>query len=432
MLGSEHPPIMLSYADTRAIFELFYPLAQIGLQAALSKLQEEGVDIDLSLLPSAASIGKHLRPAVTVVRRTDAGLEAVSRQTLPGGNFGSSAPVALAFLLPAVQSAREAARRSQSSNNLKQIALAVHNYHDTYKHLPPAFTADDDGRPLLSWRVHILPFVEGQRLYEQFHLDEPWDSEHNKKLIAQMPPVYLSPNGTGEPGKTNYLGVAGEHGIFPGKDPVAFRNILDGTANTVMIVEANNQSTVIWTKPEDFVPDPDDPLKRLRGLRPGGFNAGFVDGSVRFIPEAIAPETLNALFTRDGGERIDRSDLDSASRRRARTAQLARPGVSVSGHVTLDGQPVEGATVVFTPTEQGGRVAKGATDATGRFALKSSETGDGAKPGTYRVSVSKTDNTNKNEVRHFLPSTFADPATSPLAAEITQGTNQFDFDLRSD
>jgi hypothetical protein len=204
-----------------------------------------------------------------------------------------------------VQASREAARRSQSSNNLKQIGLALHNYHDGNQTFPPAFTTDKNGKPGLSWRVLILPYVEEAELYKQFHLDEPWDSEHNKPLAAKVPRVYVSPNYAGPPGKTIYLGIGGKHGIFVGKDAVRIADIADGTSNTIMVVEGSNASAVDWTKPEVFVPDDANPTKGLTGLRPGGFNALFCDASVRFISQTVDPQLLKAMFTRDGGETVN-------------------------------------------------------------------------------------------------------------------------------
>src|SRR5262249_51556565 len=101
--------------------------------------------------------------------------------------------VSAGLLIPAVQKTREAASRMQNQNNLKEMALAMHNYHDVNGKFPPAAICDKQGKPLLSWRVAILPYVEQDNLYKQFKLDEPWDSEHNKKLIAQMPKVYALP-----------------------------------------------------------------------------------------------------------------------------------------------------------------------------------------------------------------------------------------------
>lgn len=302
LMQAENGPMKLAYVDARKTFEAAYPLVLIGAKALLGQLQRAGINADVSMLPSAAAIGPHLQPTVMFVRRSEAGIEVVNRQTLPGGSVGTSLPVAAALLLPAVQSAREAAQRAQSMNNLKQMMLAMHNYHDTYRQFPPQFNADENGKPLLSWRVHILPFVEQAPLYQQFHLDEPWDSEHNRKLIAQMPPVYRAPGSRAEPGETNYLGVSGEGALLVGKEKVRIADIIDGTSNTIMLVEAGDSLAVPWTKPDDFDIGAENPMAQLMGLRQGGFLAGFADGSVRFISQGIDPQVLKALFTRGGGE----------------------------------------------------------------------------------------------------------------------------------
>ena len=190
----------------------------------------------------------------------------------------------------------------------------MHNYHDTFRAFPAAYSVDENGKPLLSWRVHILPYIEASNLYDQFHLDEPWNSEHNRKLIAQMPAVYHSPNSTADPGKTVYLGNAGKDGIFvpPEGDQqgpkfpkgLSFAKIRDGTSNTIMAVEASDPAAVIWTKPDDLVPNADNPLQGVIGMRPGGFLAAFCDGSVRFISQSVDRKVLQALFTRDGGDSV--------------------------------------------------------------------------------------------------------------------------------
>jgi type II secretory pathway pseudopilin PulG len=212
--------------------------------------------------------------------------------------------VGVALLLPAVQAAREAARRSQSMNNLKIIGLAMHNYADAMQHLPARANVDKNGKPLLSWRVHLLPYLEEAALYQQFHLDEPWDSEHNKKLIAKMPAIYRQPNGNAEDFKTCYLVPVAKGTMFESFKPVRFAQITDGTSNTIMAMEASLDSSVIWTKPEDIEIDMKAPLDGLLGLRPGGFQALFADGSVRFISQTIDLEALRGLFTMSGGEVI--------------------------------------------------------------------------------------------------------------------------------
>jgi type II secretory pathway pseudopilin PulG len=213
--------------------------------------------------------------------------------------------VLVALLLPAIQAAREAARRNQSMNNLKQMMLALHMYHDTKKTFPAHASYSDDGKPLLSWRVHILPFIEEQALYEQFRLDEPWDSEHNKALIARMPQVFQNPNFPNEPGKTNYLAVVGDECIFNGtKDGVRLQDITDGTSKTIALVEADADQAVEWTKPDDWEYNAETPNAGLGNLRPGVWMAAISDGSVQAVAEQIDLNVLKAMFTRAGGEVI--------------------------------------------------------------------------------------------------------------------------------
>lgn len=307
-------PLSLAYVDYKRIAELAYPFAQYGLRMAAGELSQEGVSVDFGLLPSLTSISKHLGPGVSVVRRTATGFESEQRQPIPGGNASASAPVTVALLLPAVQSARFAARRAQSQNNLKQIMLAMHNFHDTFKGFPALYGVGADNKPLLSWRVYILPFIEQQPLFEQFHLDEPWDSEHNKKLIERMPAVYRSPNSNAPPGHTTYLAISGESsalappkaGANTGKYAVgaSLATITDGTSNTVGVVEANDGAAVPWTRPDDYKYSPQDPIRGLRGVYPNGVLAAFCDGSVRFLSEAVGKEAFNAYFTRNGGETV--------------------------------------------------------------------------------------------------------------------------------
>lgn len=213
-----------------------------------------------------------------------------------------------AALAQPVNVARDAARRAQSTNNLKQLALAMHNYHDSYGAFPPAASYSKDGKPLLSWRVHVLPFIEGAELYKQFHLDEPWDSEHNKKLIDKMPKVLSSPLAEmKDPGKTTYLVPTTDGTAFGGKEGIKLQKILDGTSNTLMIVEAAADRAVIWTKPDDLKVDLDKPLTGLEIPTVKGFLAAFCDGSVRVISGSIDKAMLKALFTVGGGEPIDSS-----------------------------------------------------------------------------------------------------------------------------
>jgi hypothetical protein len=224
----------------------------------------------------------------------------------PGSLVAATSAVGVGLLLPAVQKVRESSVRMQSSNNLKQIALAMHNFNDAYSGNLPAHAiySKDGKKPLLSWRVAILPYIEEDNLYRQFHMDEPWDSEHNKKLIPLMPKVYLSPTAprTKEPGMTYYQILVGGGAAWEksSKQPGIPRTFVDGTSNTIMVAEAGEP--VIWTKPDDLEYDPNKPLPKL-GLQPGGpFNVALADGSTRVISPNISDATMRAAITPAGGE----------------------------------------------------------------------------------------------------------------------------------
>jgi hypothetical protein len=299
-------PLALIYLDSKQMFDGIYASLPMLLAMATPAMKQQGINFNASMLPSAGSIRPHLLPLVITVRKTSSGIEFSERSSLPMSIVMSPAnPVAIALILPAVQAAREAARRARSTNNLKQISLGILNYESVGNALPPAFKADKNGKPLLSWRVLILPYIEENGLYEQFHLDEPWDSEHNKKLLDKMPDVYKNPNSrVSAEGKTNYLTVRGAKTIFSGGRGTKIRDISDGSSNTITVVEVNDESAVPWTKPDDFEYDENDPIKGLVGMRPGIFLAAFADGHVQAISQSIDANVLKALFTRDGGEAV--------------------------------------------------------------------------------------------------------------------------------
>jgi hypothetical protein len=212
---------------------------------------------------------------------------------------------------PAVVSARGAAARAQSSNNLKQILLAMHNYHDIYRHFPAAYGMKKDGTKLLSWRVYLLPYLEQDALYKEFHLDEPWDSDHNKKLISKMPKVFASPNLPEElakKGMASYVAPIGEKTIFEGSEGTSLAKVLDGTSNTLAVLEADAEHTVIWTKHDDLPIDWKAPTKGLELWKSGAnsvFLAAFCDGSVRAINDKIDPALMKKLLQKDDGEIVE-------------------------------------------------------------------------------------------------------------------------------
>jgi hypothetical protein len=210
----------------------------------------------------------------------------------------------MAALQPTLRQVREAADGMTLTSKLKQIGLAMHNHEATHGGLPPQATYSPQGKPLLSWRVQVLPYLEQEPLYRQFRLDEPWDSEHNKKLIARMPEVFKGDNPKlNVEGKTTLLVPAGPGTIFEGKERARIRDIHDGTSNTVMAVQATDDRAVFWTQPADWELDPKKPAAGL-AERTGGYLLLFADGSVRTIKKTIKPEVLKALFTKSGGEVI--------------------------------------------------------------------------------------------------------------------------------
>jgi uncharacterized protein (TIGR03067 family) len=206
---------------------------------------------------------------------------------------------------------RLAAQRVMSSNNLKQIALALHNYNDTYRRLPGPALTDKQGKPLLSWRVAILPFVEENPVYKQFKLDEPWDSPHNKKLLKMMPKLYEPVRGkTKEPYTTYYQAFQGPGTAFePGKMLRIPGDFPDGLSNTIFVVEAGEP--VPWTKPEDIPFDPKKKeLPKLGGLFPDGFHAAMGDGTAMWISSNFDPPTLRLAIIRNDGQPIDIDKLN--------------------------------------------------------------------------------------------------------------------------
>jgi len=222
--------------------------------------------------------------------------------------FCSGLPIAL--LLPAVQAAREAARRTQCSNNLKQLALAMHNYHDAYGCFPPAYVADENGRPMHSWRVLLLPYLEQQALYERYHFDEPWDSPANLALAQTVIETFRCPSdAVGSGPETNYVMITGPGTLYDGDEPTSFRKITDGTSNTIMIVEVAG-SGINWLEPRDLdvqqLPSQINAPggQGIQSSHPGGANVAFCDGSVRFLSETIDPRTLQNLITIDDGNPV--------------------------------------------------------------------------------------------------------------------------------
>ena len=216
----------------------------------------------------------------------------------------STVGVLMGLLLPAVQSARETARSTVSANNLKQIGLAMHQTAATSDRFPARANFDPQGKPLLSWRVHLLPHFNQETLYRKFHLDEPWDSEHNRQLIPLMPTFYQNPSAPPQPGKTPYLAVCGEGLAFGGTQGRKMAEFRDGMSYTILVVEADPDHAVIWTKPDDWQSDLRNPLAGLGNAHPSRFNVLFADGSVRALAKSIDAKLFRSLLTIAGEEMV--------------------------------------------------------------------------------------------------------------------------------
>lgn len=217
-------------------------------------------------------------------------------------NSAATVGIAVGMLLPAVQSARVSAQRMQSMNNQKQIMLAFHNFESTYRQLPNrAWKKDADGKPLLSWRVALLPYIEQGNLFNQFNLDEPWDSPHNIQLLELIPDVYRNPKIPTEPGHTTYVMPygAGTPGSEEGK--LRFSMFTDGLSNTIAVVEVDSEYAVPWTAPDDI--DIED-IDLTDAFPEKGSNVGIWDGSVRFFSKTHDLEFLEKMLTHQGGELV--------------------------------------------------------------------------------------------------------------------------------
>jgi len=217
--------------------------------------------------------------------------------------------ILVALLLPAVQAAREAARRTQCSNNVKQISIALGYYHDTFKTFPPAYIADENGQPMHSWRTLILPFVEEQGLYKQYDFNQPWNSAHNQAVTSKAVSTYRCPSSptTSNPAGTNYFFITGPETIFEGQQAKGFQDIRDGVSNTILVVEATGLD-IGWAEPRDLDVEQFVQLFKYaeragpRNPHPMGMNIAMGDTSVRFIRVDIDEQTLRSLITPDGGE----------------------------------------------------------------------------------------------------------------------------------
>jgi hypothetical protein len=343
----------ISVADPRPTVQMLmslapivFPLAQQALRDAAGgdRRDENPLPISLADLPPAELVAGPLFPNVSVSTVTEDGFHGTSRTSLPafpfvgsgGGGSVATTGVLVGLLLPAVQQAREAARRTQSMNNLRQLGIALHNHHDVHQKLPSGTHPNEKLKPekRLSWQASILPYIEQQALYRTLDFDEAWDSEANQPHARHTLPVFLNPGiaagsyeqavekaRAGEYGQTHYVGIAGvgkdaptlpvtdqRAGMFGYERATRLADVLDGLSNTVMVSEASKDfgpwaaggsATIRAFTTKPYINGPDG----IGGPWSGdGCQMLLGDGSARFISKSIDPGVLEALSTIRGGE----------------------------------------------------------------------------------------------------------------------------------
>jgi hypothetical protein len=208
--------------------------------------------------------------------------------------------VVVALLLPAVQYAREAARIAKSSQNLRQIGVALHTYHDVWNTLPPAFLPDENGKPRSSWRTSLLPQLEQGDLMKQYDFSVAWDDPRNASVVGTPLAVYQSPRDPARlRNRTSYVVVRGPDTVFPGAMPLPISSMMEGTANTVLVLEIRN-SDIQWAEPRDLDIDSisTDPSAPNSVNLAAGALVCFGDGSARMLPRGTTLETLKELLNR--------------------------------------------------------------------------------------------------------------------------------------
>ena len=227
--------------------------------------------------PLAAAMLGPIEAALNGSKVTQAGPEFGFGAVIKAPPGQSSLIQGAALLLPAIQQAREAARATACRNNLKQIGVAMASHRTAQKALPGVAISSSDGKPLLSWRVAILPYLGEAELYSKFKLDEPWDSPANQALIASIPTVYACPSGELAEGKTTYRLISSGKSAYKDGKPVAATALtaLGGASAVPLVVDAGDEHAVAWTAPDLF-----DASQDIGGNHQAGVNMLFADGHV--------------------------------------------------------------------------------------------------------------------------------------------------------
>ena len=223
---------------------------------------------------------------------------------------------ALALLVPMYRVARREALQMRSQNNLRQIAIALHTYHDVYGRFPPAYECDASGKPAHSWRVLIAPFADQNALYSRYNFSEPWNGPNNSKLGQQTPRMFRSPfDNAGTPNTTSYIAIVGPGTMWPGETSLTLNDVTqgDGASHTIMVVELLNTG-IHWMEPRDLrIEDLDAVWRNLKHKPPRMDDwetsyafVAYADGSIDWLEREATIERLRALLTPDGDETVER------------------------------------------------------------------------------------------------------------------------------
>ncbi len=225
------------------------------------------------------------------------------RQWIIGGLL-FLAVVMIGMLLPAVRNVREPARRTACSNNVRQLGLALLNYESEHGRFPPAYTVDENGRPLHSWRTLILPYAEAITVYDSIDFSKPWDDPVNRKAYETELELFRCASSSVPNGFTTYLALVTPNSCLRPAESCALADIKDGTSNTLTIIEVPESSSVHWMSPSDA----DEELFLRIGEpgflspHPGGFNAVRGDGSMKFLRNSTSADVRQALVSVAGND----------------------------------------------------------------------------------------------------------------------------------
>jgi hypothetical protein len=220
----------------------------------------------------------------------------------PPANTSQPAPVASAPAAAKSNDRELAKQKELSKNNLRKIGIAFYAQQDQTGAMH--FLDYDDSaqkESKLSWRVGLLPYLGLKELYDRFHHDELWDSEHNSKLLDEMPEVFAPVNGAKALKGYTFYRVFDVYG--PRRVAKSNSSFPDGAATTILVVEGGE--AIPWTKPDLIAYDPAKPLPKLGGMFGGDFGAVMADGSPQFFPKTIPEKVLRALITPAGHEKVE-------------------------------------------------------------------------------------------------------------------------------